>query len=82
MRRGTRVRTLEKINTALAKAPGSAKKKFLVFFANFAYFAALREPGFSVAGLIHGFSHPRHTCARQRVVIAGRLMCDGRSLSW
>jgi len=49
-------RSFEKIKTAHAKAQRSAKKKSLVFFASFAYFAALREPGFSVHGLIHSFN--------------------------
>ncbi len=36
----------------------SAKGKSLFFFASFAYFAALRETGLSVRGLIHTFSRP------------------------
>jgi hypothetical protein len=39
----------------------------LIFFANFACFAALREPGLSVHGLIRGFSCPRAVKAAMSV---------------
>jgi hypothetical protein len=75
MRRGAGVPTLEKNQNSSrqgAKAQRSAKKKSLVFFANFANFAALRETGFSVAKLIHSFSRPCRVTAKLAVPQWGR----------
>ena len=59
-----------------AKTQRDARWEFLLIFANFAYFAALRETAWSAYGLIRAFSwHWKASAPRREGVLTTNYAC-------